>query len=112
MAPLGGYDTTLGQTIRDRRTALKISQAAVAAALSVSKPVLRRVEQGLTSLPAADLVRVAALLDLDLHDLLQEPRIRERSDESRLVSAWLTIDNGKDREAVLAFLHALSHASA
>jgi len=107
MVPLGGYDTTLGQTIRDRRTALKISQAALAAALSVSKPVLRRVEQGLTSLPAADLVRVAALLDLDLHDLLQEPRISEGSDESRLVLAWLTIESAKDRRAVLDFLHTL-----
>ncbi len=107
MAPSGDYDSILGQVIQERRTALNITQAKLAAAVNVSVPVLRRVEKGLSALAAADLVRVARILKLDLHDLLQEPKIRERSEEARLVSTWLTIKRAKDRRAVLDFLHTL-----
>lgn len=107
VAPPGAFDTNLGHVVRDRRTALELSQDALAANLSISAPVLRRVEQGLTSLPVADLLRVAGILQIDLHALLQEPQIREQSDASRLVAGWLMIESAKDRRAVLDFLHTL-----
>lgn len=50
---------------------------------------------------------MAAALDLDLHELLMEPRIQEHSDASRLIAAWLTINRARDRGAVLAFLQTL-----
>ena len=50
------------KVIQDQRTALNITQGELAAALSVSVPVLRRVEKGLPALAVADLVRVARVL--------------------------------------------------
>lgn len=73
----------------------------------LSPSVLRRIEEGLSSISAADLLRVAAALDLDLHELLMEPRIQEHSDASRLIAAWLTINRARDRGAILAFLQTL-----
>ena len=107
VAPPGAFDTYLGNVVRDRRTAIAMTQETLAADLSISVPVLSRVERGLTSLPVADLVRVAEILRLDLHALLQEPQIHEQSDASRLVAGWLMIERAKDRRAVLDFLHAL-----
>ncbi len=107
VAPSGAFDTILGQVVRNRRTALDMTQDALAAELGISTWVLRRVEQGLTSLSVADLVRVAAILQIDLHVLLQEPHIPEQSEASRLVAGWLMIESTKDRRAVLDFLQTL-----
>lgn len=107
MRPGGDFDLSLGQAILARRVALGMTRNSLAAVLGLSPSVLRRIEEGLSSISAADLLRVAAALDLDPHELLMEPRIQEHSDASRLIAAWLTINRARDRGAVLAFLQTL-----
>ena len=58
---------TLGQTIAQRRSALKLTQSALAGAAQVSRATLDALENGRTGeLGYAKIARILAALDLDL----------------------------------------------
>jgi len=108
MTEASDYRRRLGRRIENGRIRQGWSREQLAGHLSVSSVVLRRIEEGLTSLPAADLVKIARRLDLSLHELLEEPVLEAQPGADRLAAAWSLIERPQDRKAVLAFVQALA----
>ena len=108
MTEASDYRRRLGRRIENGRIRQGLSREQLAGHLSVSSVVLRRIEEGLTSLPAADLVKIARRLDLSLHELLEEPVLEAQPGADRLAAAWSLIERPQDRKAVLAFVQALA----
>lgn len=108
MTEASDYRRRLGRRIENGRIRQGLSREQLAGHLSVSSVVLRRIEEGLTSLPAADLVKIARRLDLSLHELLEELVLEAQPGADRLAAAWSLIERPQDRKAVLAFVQALA----
>lgn len=104
------YLLILGNRIRERRTALGISQAELAEAAGYSqKGMISRVEQGKVNITMDKVIKIADYLKVSVPDLLrdepakQEPRqvvVEELNDDirSELIGEMLTLLKKKERE--------------
>ena len=104
------YLLILGNRIRERRTALGISQAELAEAAGYSqKGMISRVEQGKVNITMDKVIKIADYLKVSVPDLLrdepakQEPHqvvIEELNDDIRteLIGEMLTLLKQKERE--------------
>ena len=104
------YLLILGNRIRERRTALGISQAELAEAAGYSqKGMISRVEQGKVNITMDKVIKIADYLKVSVPDLLrdepakEEPRqvvIEELNDDIRteLIGEMLTLLKQKERE--------------
>ena len=104
------YLLILGNRIRERRTALGISQAELAEAAGYSqKGMISRVEQGKVNITMDKVIKIADYLKVSVPDLLrdesakQEPHqvvVEELNDDirSELIGEMLTLLKQKERE--------------
>lgn len=104
------YLLILGNRIRERRTALGISQAELAEAAGYSqKGMISRVEQGKVNITMDKVIKIADYLKVSVPDLLrdepkkQEPHqvvVEELNDDirSELIGEMLTLLKKKERE--------------
>lgn len=104
------YLLILGNRIRERRTALGISQAELAEAAGYSqKGMISRVEQGKVNITMDKVIKIADYLKVSVPDLLrdepekQEPHqvvMEELNDDirSELIGEMLTLLKKKERE--------------
>lgn len=60
----------IGQYVRDKREALKISQEAVAMALDMTQPAYSKIETGKTSMKIFQLYKAAAFMKVTIYDIL------------------------------------------
>jgi transcriptional regulator with XRE-family HTH domain len=61
----------IGDNIRDARTARGLSQEAVALDAGIERPTLNRIEGAHASARVDTLIRIAAVLDVELSDLVR-----------------------------------------
>jgi len=105
------YLIILGNRIRERRTALGISQAELAEAAGYSqKGMISRVEQGKVNITMDKVIKIADYLHVSVPDLLRDepdrivepPQVvmEELNDEirSELIGEMLTLLKQKERE--------------
>ena len=97
---LGSLATRLAANIRARRTALGLTQAAVAEALDLDTETLSRFERGRHLPSLKTLERLAAVLQSRVATLLSEDEIVAMP-ESLRVSAWLGGLDQRDQAFVL-----------
>ena len=79
--------SALGQALRARRKALRISAVAAAEAAGISRPTLHRIERGEPSVTIGAVVQVAVVLGLDMRVQPQEDIARATPPEQR--PGWL-----------------------
>ena len=75
MAPLVSSSTALGRALRDARRAQGLTQNQVAERAGIGQPTLSNVERGVSSVTLSTLLRILAVLRLEL-------RLEERPDDA------------------------------
>lgn len=63
-------DKKIGQYVRDKREALKISQEAVANAIGMTQPAYSKIESGLTAMKVNKLYMAADFMGVTIYDIL------------------------------------------
>ena len=104
------YLLILGNRIRERRTALGISQAELAEAAGYSqKGMISRVEQGKVNITMDKVIKIADYLKVSVPDLLRDEPAKQESHQvvieelnddirSELIGEMLTLLKQKERE--------------
>ena len=86
----------IGQHLRDRRTAAKLSQEALAERAELNEITIRRMEKG-SSLTLANLERVADALSVPLVDLLRDEEESPSPSHVRLDGLMQRVSKQPDR---------------
>lgn len=97
----------LGARLKAMRSARRITQEALAAALGVRPPTLSRLENGQRALSLSLLARAAAVLDCSLVDLVDVdegmPPLARPLEHSELLALWGVLDE-RDRGIALRMI--------
>jgi len=93
----------VGRNIKERRSALGLTQAQLAERLGVDTETLSRFERGKHAPTLKNLIRLAGLLQTTTADLLAEER-PQASDEAMVVTAWLSVLSPADRSFAMTML--------
>lgn len=93
----------VGRNIGERRRALGLTQAQLAERLGVDTETLSRFERGKHAPTLKNLIRLAALLQTTVADLLAEES-RQPSEGATIVTAWLDVLSSEDRAFAMAVL--------
>lgn len=91
----------VGRNIKERRSALGLTQAQLAERLGVDTETLSRFERGKHSPTLKNLVRLAGLLQTTVADLLVEKQ-HKPSEAATIMSAWLAPLGSEDRAFAMA----------
>jgi transcriptional regulator with XRE-family HTH domain len=101
-------DVQIGQTIRNRRVALKLSQAELGAALGVTFQQVQKYERGANRISALTLLRASQALQCSVADLYGDPDPTGHSPSERaILKIWANL-NQPERDAVAAMLREFS----
>lgn len=88
-APIDPVDVLIGGRVRDRREALKLTQAALADAIGVTFQQVQKYERGVNRIAAARLLQIATRLETHVSRFYDGPDAEEISSltpaESRVV---------------------------
>lgn len=79
---VGGIDKLIGVQIRLRRSAIGLSQEALAAAIGVTFQQIQKYEKGVNRVSAATLVRMAEALEVDVSSLMPRGRTEKERPEA------------------------------
>ncbi|WP_438852744.1 helix-turn-helix domain-containing protein [Brevundimonas nasdae] len=109
-------DLAIGARIRNRREALRITQAQLAAGSAVTFQQIQKYERGVNRVSAARLLQIAAVLKTTGADLLGE--LETGADDLALatpgavalLTAFRRIEDGETRDAVLSIVQTLAAA--
>lgn len=99
-------DIQIGQIIRQRREALKITQAGLADQIGVTFQQVQKYERGVNRVSAATLLRIAEVLQCHVADLYGDPDPKATSISERAVlKLWQQLGDPQ-RDAVVAMIRA------
>lgn len=103
-------DVAVGQRIRDRRRALKLSQATLAEALGVTFQQVQKYERGDNRISASMMARAAKTLTCRVGDLMGESSHGEIGAEARELVAVFERLQPTEAQAVLNLAKAMGRA--
>ncbi len=108
-------DIHVGLRIRQRRSLLGMTQTALGATFGRSHSLIQKYESGFPSVPASDLFRLAAALDVPPSFFFEGARLQTKDptctrETIELVRAYFAIHNPSVRESIAETIRAIAAA--